>query len=158
MNKSPDTYRIALSPCGASDIASLIGNLAPTGLVAGQLCLVGTPSAIEPLVRAVERASASDATLARLLANVEAIHAPNVAVPLVASAGPITDVLLKQQSWLSSPAATPLIAHLETGKLVLAVNAQDHDQFVHAVRLLLRHGGGDVLTHIFAWPAGARRS
>jgi hypothetical protein len=35
---------------------------------------------------------------------------------------------------------------------VFAVNAIDHDQFVHAGRQLLRHGSGHLFAHVFQWP------
>jgi hypothetical protein len=159
MNGPPDTYRIALSPFGGSNqsIPSLVGALTPTGFLPEQFCLVGTPSAIAPLASSINPRSTTYPTLSHLVTNLELVHAPMVSVPLVASAGPITDVLLKKQSWLSSPAAATLMPHLEKGDLVLAVSAFDHDQFVHAANLMLKHGAGNLLTHIFAWPSNTTR-
>jgi hypothetical protein len=159
MNGSPDTYRIALSPFAGSNLSipSLVGALTPTGLLPEQFCLVGTPSAIAPFSSSIDPRSTAYPTLSHLVANLELVHAPIVSVPLVASAGPITEFLLKKQSWLSSPAAATLMPHLEKGDLVLAVSAFDHDQYVHAANLMLKHGAGSVLTDIFARPSNTTR-
>jgi hypothetical protein len=155
----PNTYRIALSPFGGSNqsIPSLIRSLTSNGLLPEQFCLVGIPSAIAPLASSIDPSSAIYPTLLRLVTNLTPVHAPKVSVPLLASVGPINDVLLKKQSWLSSPAAATLMPHLEKGDPVLAVNAFDHDQFVNAANLLLRRGTGNVLTNIFAWPTTTTR-
>jgi len=146
----PDMYRIALSPFEpqSQGVHSVVGDLAPQGFLAHQLCLIGTPGVIGPL-------ATSYPELRHLAANLEAVQVPRARVPIVASAGPITEVLFKHQSWLSSPTAAPLHRHLERGDVALAINALDHDQFVKAGRLLLRHGNGNLLTEIFHWPPRA---
>jgi hypothetical protein len=151
---APATYRIALSPFRpvAGEVDLVVGDLAPKGFLADQLCLVGQPSAIAPLSSAIDPKSSTYPSLSSLVANLEKLHLPSTPMPVVASAGPILDVFLKQQSWLSSPAAAPLRRQLESGNLVLAVNGLDHAQFEHAARLLLRHGSGNLSTHIFHWP------
>ena len=103
----------------------------------------------------INTSSAIYLTLSHIVTDLEPVLAPKVSIPLVASAGPITNVLLKKKSWLSSPAAATLIPHFEKGDLVLAVNAYNHDQFVHTVHLLLRHSDGNALSHIFHWPSNA---
>jgi hypothetical protein len=150
-----DTYRIALSLFRGSNqsMASLVGDLVPIGLVPEQFCLVGMPSTIAPLARSIDQNSPIYPTLAHLLTRLETVDNPKMGLALVASAGPITEVLLKQKSWLSTPTAATLMPNLARGELALAVNAYDHDQFVHASRLLLRFGGSNVLTHIFALPS-----
>jgi len=51
---------------------------------------------------------------------------------------------------------TPTLAsYSKNGDVVLAVNGLDHDQYVDASRLLLRHGDGNVLTLIIRWPSNA---
>jgi hypothetical protein len=149
-----DIYRIALSLFEGSKhgIASLVGDLVPLGLTPQQFCLVGIPSALAPLARSVDPNSPIYPTLAHLVSDLQPVDNFKTRVPLVASAGPITEVLLKGTSWLSTPSAATLMPNSATGDLALAVNACDHDQFVHASRLLLRYGGSRVLTHIFAWP------
>jgi hypothetical protein len=155
----PTTYRIALSPFQAidGDLHSVVGDLGAKGYVVDQLCLVGTPSAITPLSSFIEPSSAIDPGLSDLLANLEPLYLPSAGMPVVASAGPISDILLKQQSWLSSPAAAPLRRHLENGNVVLAVNGLNDNQFTYAARLFLRHCSGNLSTHVFRWPQDAER-
>jgi hypothetical protein len=131
---------------------SVVDNLTPKGFVPRQFCVVGSAPAIAPIASSIDPSSAAYAQLSHLVGNLEAVPAAGASVPVVASTGPICDALLKQQSWLSSPVAAPLNQHLDRGDVVLAVNAFDHDQFVHAARLLLRQADGNVLTHIFRWP------
>jgi hypothetical protein len=147
---APTTFRIALSPFQpvAGEVGRVVGDLGPKGFLTHQLCLVGQPSAITPLSSAIDPKSLAYPSLSHLTANLEELHIPSTLIPVVASAGPILDVFLKQQSWLSAP----LRAHLENGNVVLAVNGLDHAQFEHAARLLLRHGSGNLSTHIFHWP------
>jgi hypothetical protein len=147
----PTTYRIALSPflpIGAR-VRSVVGDLGSMGFLPDQLCLVAMPSAIAPLSPSV---GSGGGVFAGLFANVEDLQVAAVSSRIVASVGPIADVLLKQQSWLSSPAAAPLRVHIESGGIVVAVNGLDHGQFVDAARLLLKHGSGNLSTHIFRWP------
>ena len=153
MDLLPDTYRIVLSPFQRSieRIPSIAAALTPNGFQAMQLCLVGTQSAFGSLACSIDARNTVYPELPHLLTNVEDVRGLKANIPLVASQGLIADVLLKKQSWLSSPSAAPLIPHLENGDLVLAVNALDHDQFVYAARLLLEHGDGNVLIHTFAW-------
>jgi len=153
----PEMYRVALSPFrpNSRGVHSVIGDLTPKGFLAKQFCLAGAPSAIAPLASALDPNSATYPEFSHLVTNLEGVHAPGANVPLVASAGPISDALFKKHSWLSSAAAASLSKHFENGDVVLAVNGFDHDQFVHAARLLLRHGDGNVLTHIFRWPASS---
>ncbi len=155
MGALPETYRITLSPFQPSSrgVHSVVGHLTPKGFLAKQLCFVGTPSANAPLASSIDPSNAIYPELSHLVTSLEGVYAPRTSIPIVASVGLITDVLFKKQSWLSSPAAAPLNEHLENGDVILAVNALDHDQFVHATRLLLRHGNGNVLTHIFHWPS-----
>jgi hypothetical protein len=154
MGTLPEMYRIALSPFQPHNLAvhSVVGDLAPQGFRAHQLCLVGTPAVIAPLATSLDPGSAIYPELRHLFGNLVTLEVPYANVPIVASAGPITDVLLKHKSWLSAPAASPFKRHLESGDVVLAINALDHDQFVTATRLLLRRGNGDVLTEVFNWP------
>ena len=148
MGTLPEMYRIALSPFQAHSpgVQSVVRYLAPQGFVADQLCLIGTPTVIGPL------ATGLDPELRKLIGELAIVSAVDAQLPIVASAGLITDVLLRQRSWLFSPAAASLRPHLEGGEVILAINAMDHDQFVTAARLLLRHGSGNVLTEIFNWP------
>jgi hypothetical protein len=154
MGTLPEMFRIALSPFQAASLGvhSVVGDLAPQGFLAQQLCLVGSPAVIAPLATSLDPGSAIYPELRHLFGNLETLEVPYAKVPIVASAGPITDVLLKRKSWLSAPAASPLKRHLESGDVVLAINALDHDQFVTATRLLLRRGSGNVLTEVFNWP------
>jgi hypothetical protein len=153
-----NTYRIALSPFAGhhQGVEEVFGHLSPQEFRLDQLCLLGTPSAIAPLA-AINPASASFPGLSHLVGKLESVVPSATKVPILASAGPILDVLFKKQSWLATPAAAPLNEHLEKGDVALAVNALTHDQFVHAARLLLRHGNGHLFTHIFHWPAITER-
>jgi hypothetical protein len=150
MPSLPNIYRIALSPfdAGKRGAHTVLGDLTQKGFPASQLCLVGAPSILEPFATSLDPNSAAYPELSRLATNLEGIHA---SAPMVASTGPISDVLFKQQSWLLSPAGAGVSQHLGKGDVVLAVNALDHDQFVHAARLLLRYGNGNLWTHIFRW-------
>jgi hypothetical protein len=155
----PTTYRIALSPFEAieGDLHPVVSDLGAKGYLVDQLCLVGTPSAITPLSSFIDPSGAIDPGLSHLLANTEPLHLPSAGIPVVASAGPISNILLKQQSLLSWPAAAPLRRHLEKGNVVLAVNGLDDNQFTYAARLLLRHSRGNLSTHIFRWPQDTAR-
>jgi hypothetical protein len=154
MGTFSELYRIALSPFQPHNrgILSVVGDLARHGFLAHQRCLVGTPAVITPLATSLGSGGAVYPEFRQLFENLEPLQAPHAHVPVVASAGPITDVLLKHKSWLSSPAAAPLNRYLQSGGVVLAINGLDHQQFVTAARLLLRHGNGKVLTEIFNWP------
>ena len=154
MGTLPEMFRIALSPLQPHSLGvhSVVGDLAPHGFRAHQLCLVGTPAVLTPLEASLDPASAIYLELRHLFGNLETLKVPYMNVPIVASAGPITDVLLKHKSWLSAPAASPLKRHLQSGDVVLAINALNHDQFVTATRLLLRRGNGNVSTEVFNWP------
>jgi hypothetical protein len=154
MSTLPEMFRIALSPFQPRSLGlhSVVGDLAPHGFLPHQLCLLGTPTVLAPLATSLDPASAVYPELRHLLGNLETLAVPYAKVPIVASAGPITDVLLKHKSWLSAPAASPLKRHLESGDVALAINALDHDQFVTATRLLLSRGSGNVLTEVFNWP------
>jgi hypothetical protein len=154
MGTLPEMYRIALSPFQPRSLGvhSVVGDLAPQGFLAHQLCLVGTPAVMAPLAASLDPGSAIYPELRHLFGNLETLQSPYTNVPIVASAGPITDVLLKHKSWLSAPAASPLKRHLESGDVLLAINALNHDQFVTATRLLLRRGNGNVVTEVFNWP------
>ena len=154
MTASPDIYRVSLSPFRAtsSGISSVVSDLVPKGFLPHQYCLIGKPLAIAHMASSINPSSASYPQLTHLVSNLEGVHAHGATFPLVASAGPVSGVLLKEQSWLSSPSAESLYPHLSKGDVVLAVNGLDHDQFVHASRLLLRHADGNVLTFVFHWP------
>jgi hypothetical protein len=147
-------YRIALSPFQphSGGVHSVVADLAPQGFLADQLCLVGSPTVLAPLAWALDKNSAIYPELSHLMGNLEAVESARTRVPVVASVGPIANVLLKRQSWLSSAAAEPVHRHIENGDIVLAINGLDHEQFVKAARLLLRHGSGNVLTEIFNSP------
>jgi hypothetical protein len=144
------THRIAVAPFLPihDGVRTVVGDLAPKGFRAEQFCLVGTPSAIAPLASPV---GSTSLVYPQLIANLEPLHVA-ASSPLVVSPGPIADILLRQQSWLASPAAAPLRRHLDDGKVVLGVNGLDHGQFLLATRLMLQHADGDLLTHIFQWP------
>jgi hypothetical protein len=154
MGTLPEMYRIALSPFQprGGGVHSVVADLAPRGFLAHQLCLVGSPPVIAPLASSLDPSSAIYPQLSHLMGNLEAVEAARTSVPIVASAGPIANVLLRNQSWLSTAAAAPMNRHLENGDVVLAINGLNHEQFVEAARLLLRHGSGNVLTEIFHWP------
>ena len=157
MAAPPEMYRVSLSPfqVTSSGIHSVVGNLTPKGFLPQQFCLVGTPQAIAYVASSINPSSPTYPQLSHLVSNLQGVHAPNATTPLVASSGPISDVLLNQKSWLSSSSAKPLYAHLSKGDVVLAVNGLDHVQFVDASRLLLRHGDGNVLTLSFHWPSSS---
>jgi hypothetical protein len=157
MIAAPQVYRASLSPfrSTSSGIYSVVGDLAPKGFLPHQFCLLGTPQAIANVASSINPSSPIHSQVSYLVSNLQGVHAPDATVPLVASAGSISDVLLKDKSWLSSSAVKPLHWHLKNGDVVLAVNGLDHDQYVDASRLLLRHGDGNVLTFIFRWPSHA---
>jgi hypothetical protein len=157
MGTLPQMYRIALSPFQphGGGLHSVVADLAPQGFLAQQLCLVGSPAVIAPLASALDPDGAIYPELAHLMGNLAPIQAARTRVPVVASVGPIADVLLKRQSWLATAAAEPVHQHIEDGDVVLAINGLNHEQFVRAARLLLRHGSGNVFTQIFNWPTQA---
>lgn len=154
MTGAPETFRVSLSPFRpmGSGIYAVVGALAHKGYVAQQFCLIGAAPAVAAVAAGAKPSSSIYPHLSHLASNVESVQAPGVRVSIVASTGPLSDVLLNKQSWLSSSVAAPLHPHLENGDVVLAVNGFDHAQFVEAAHLLLRHGDGNVLTHIFRWP------
>jgi hypothetical protein len=148
---TPTTYRIALAPFQPTlgGVQTVVCGLAPKGFRPDQACLVGTPSSIAPLSSVGQPANS---IYPHLLANLEPLHTPATGIPVVATSGPISHILLKQQSWLSTTATAPLRTHLDNGNVVLAVNSDNHDQFVYAARLMLRHANGNLSSHIFDWP------
>ncbi len=154
MVDASELYRVSLSPFrpNVRGIETVLGGLVPRGFLQQQFCVVGSPAALAPVTSALDPRSVAYPHLSALLGNLEGIHAPEVSVPIVASAGPISDALLKKQLWLSSTLAAPMRRHLCNGDLVLAVNARDHDQFVHATRPLLGQSDGTVITHMFGSP------
>ena len=117
---SPGTYRIALSTFQATgeSIHSVVRSLVTKGFLAPQLCFVGKPSVIALLASSTDPNCANSCALSQFATHVEAIHPRASVASIVASVGPISDVLLKKQSWLSSPSAAPLNRRLENGDVL----------------------------------------
>ncbi len=150
----PNAFRIAMSPFEAANggVHKVLGDLTLNGFLPNQFCLVGTPSSIAHLGSSIGPSDAIYPALSHLVTNLEGVYAPRADVPIVASNGAISDALLRKQLWLGSPVSAHLDAHFARGDVVFAVNAIDHDQFVHAGRQLLRHGSGHLFAHVFQWP------
>ena len=136
----------------SGSVHKVLGDLTLSGFVPNQFCLVGTPSSIARLGSSIGPSDANYPALSHLVTNLDGVHAPRANLPIVATNGAISDALLKKQLWLGSHVSAPLDAHFARGDVVFAVNAVDHDQFVHAGRQLLRHGSGHLFAHVFQWP------
>jgi hypothetical protein len=150
-----DIFRIVLSPLEARDwrIEAVWRELAPKAFTADQLCLLGAPSVMAPLASSLDTGGRAAPELVRLIGSLAPIPAAPASAPMLASVGPIARVVFERQAWWSSMAAAGVRDHLDRGDVVLAANARDHDQFVHAANVLLRHGSGNLSTHIFYAPA-----
>jgi hypothetical protein len=64
---------------------------------------LGRSGAEKNVASSINRGSLVHSRVSYLVSNLQGVAAPNATVPLVATAGPISDVLLKDKSWLSSP-------------------------------------------------------
>jgi hypothetical protein len=93
----PQVYRDNLSPfrSTSSAIHAVVGDLAPKGFLPHQFCLAGTPQAIANVASSINPGSPTHSQVSHLVSNLQGAD-------MVASAGPISDVLLKDKSWLSS--------------------------------------------------------
>lgn len=126
------------------------------------LCLAGTPAAIDTMRRALDIKHGRRHGLASLFVDVAPIVSICADVKLVATASPLMAGLINgspdaarrhsTECWLTPRLCAILIDHMKDGAVLLSASADSTAQQTVSSRILLKQSRHSVQSHDFMWP------